>query len=60
MNAEELAAVRDVDRQENHELAWHLSQATLWCEKYNMVDWYNTDETINTNVRDYGAPSLGR
>lgn len=60
MNAEELAAVRDVDRQENNELAWHLSQTSLWCERYNMVDWYSTDRTIGQDVRKYKAPLIGR
>ena len=60
MNAEELAAVRDVDRQESLEVAWHLSQATLWCEKYDMADWYSTDQTVHTNVRNYKVPSIGR
>lgn len=60
MNAEELAAVRDVDKQENNELAWHLSQATLWCERYNMAIWYNTDQTIGTTIHNYKAPSIGR
>lgn len=60
MNAEELAAVRDVDRQENLELAWHLSQAHLWCERYNMVDWYNEDRTIGQDVRNYKVPTIGR
>ncbi len=60
MNAEELAAVCDVDRQENRELAWHLSQAALWCERYNMAGWYNEDRTIGEDVRNYKAPSNGR
>ena len=60
MNAEELAAVRDVDRQESLEVAWHLSQATLWCEKHNMVDWYNTDRVIGKDVRNYKASAIGR
>ncbi len=60
MNAKELAAVRDVDRQENKELAWHLSQATLWCEKHDMAGWYNEDRTADKDVRNYKVPSIGR
>ena len=60
MNAEELAAVRDVNKQENKELAWHLGQAHLWCDDYNMAEWYNTDQTAGENVRNYNAPSIGR
>ncbi len=62
MNQQEFDTVRDVDRQETNELAWHLCQAYLWDETHSMLEWYCEvgGRPTGTTVHTYSVPRIGR